>query len=255
MHLDDDGVHLGERRLVLVHDQVGALGDDVQVVVGDQRGDLDDDVPGRVQAGHLEIHPHQHGRKTTQRVTVARNGRSGDPRQARSHRDAAARRDTTEGIEVFMLRRTNGRRVRRWHVRVPRAARSTKPTARATTGYVVAAIRECYEEAGVLLAVDANGHMVTDGHPALAHRQAVYDGTVDLRHLCAEHGLTPAIDASGVGEPLDHPGRRIAAPLRHPLLRRRRSAWPNVAPRRQRDHRQQWVRPADALGPRTNAAS
>jgi 8-oxo-dGTP pyrophosphatase MutT (NUDIX family) len=61
-------------------------------------------------------------------------------------------------------------------------------------GYVIAAIRECYEEAGVLLAVDDTGAMVTDGHPALAHRQAVYDGVVDLRALCREHDLRPATD-------------------------------------------------------------
>ena len=61
-------------------------------------------------------------------------------------------------------------------------------------GYVIAAIRECYEEAGVLLATDANGAMIADGHPALAHRQAVYDGDVDLRELCEEHQLRPAVD-------------------------------------------------------------
>ena len=61
-------------------------------------------------------------------------------------------------------------------------------------GYVIAAIRECYEEAGVLLAVDDQGSMVADGHPALAHRQAVYDGAVDLRALCSEHHLRPAVD-------------------------------------------------------------
>jgi 8-oxo-dGTP pyrophosphatase MutT (NUDIX family) len=58
----------------------------------------------------------------------------------------------------------------------------------------MAAIRECYEEAGVLLAADEAGAMVTDGHPALEHRQSVYDGTIDLRGLCAEHHLQPAID-------------------------------------------------------------
>ena len=36
--------------------------------------------------------------------------------------------------------------------------------------------------------------MVTDGHPALAHRQAVYDGAVDLRELCEVHHLIPAVD-------------------------------------------------------------
>jgi 8-oxo-dGTP pyrophosphatase MutT (NUDIX family) len=60
-------------------------------------------------------------------------------------------------------------------------------------GYAIAAIRECYEEAGMLLATDELGTMVTDGHPALQHRDAVYDGSVDLGELCARHHLSPAI--------------------------------------------------------------
>ena len=57
----------------------------------------------------------------------------------------------------------------------------------------VAAIRECFEEAGVLLALDESGRHVSDGHPALDARQGVYDGTVDLVELCAEHHLEPAV--------------------------------------------------------------
>src|SRR4029450_13756265 len=45
----------------LVDNQVGALGDDLQLVVGHQRGDLDDHVPDRIEACHLEVHPHEHG--------------------------------------------------------------------------------------------------------------------------------------------------------------------------------------------------
>jgi hypothetical protein len=36
--------------------------------------------------------------------------------------------------------------------------------------------------------------MVDDGHPALAHREAVYDGSVDVRALAADHGLRLATD-------------------------------------------------------------
>jgi hypothetical protein len=46
----------------------------------------------------------------------------------------------------------------------------------------------------VLLATDQHGTMVADGHPALAHRNAVHDGTVGLLALCSEHGLRPAVD-------------------------------------------------------------
>jgi hypothetical protein len=37
--------------------------------------------------------------------------------------------------------------------------------------------------------------MVDDGHPALAHRDGVYDGSVDVRKLAADHGLRLATDA------------------------------------------------------------
>ena len=44
--------------------------------------------------------------------------------------------------------------------------------------YWVASIRECFEESGVLLALDANGRWVTDGHPALERRTDVHAGRV-----------------------------------------------------------------------------
>ncbi|MCU1361190.1 MAG: hypothetical protein JWN99_2479, partial [Ilumatobacteraceae bacterium] len=59
----------------------------------------------------------------------------------------------------------------------------------------LAAIRECFEEAGVLLAyVPGTFQTIADGHPALAERQAVHDGSIDLSTLCAQHGLQPAIE-------------------------------------------------------------
>ena len=60
VHVDDDLVHVGQGLRRLMDDQVRTLRDDVEVVVGDQGRDLDDDVGPRVEAGHLEIHPHQH---------------------------------------------------------------------------------------------------------------------------------------------------------------------------------------------------
>lgn len=102
-------------------------------------------------------------------------------------------RDTSEGLEVFMLRRTNAA-VFAGGMYVFPGGRVDPADGEGDEAYVVAAIRECYEECGVLLAVDAAGRMVDDGHPALAHREAVYDGTVDVRALAAEHGLRLALD-------------------------------------------------------------
>jgi 8-oxo-dGTP pyrophosphatase MutT (NUDIX family) len=101
--------------------------------------------------------------------------------------------DTDEGIEVFMLRRTKAAAFAGGMYVFP-GGKVDDADGHGDEGYVIAAIRECYEEAGVLLARDANGMLITDGHPALAHRRAVHDGEVDLRQLCAQHHLTPAVD-------------------------------------------------------------
>ena len=101
--------------------------------------------------------------------------------------------DTAEGVEVFMLRRTTSAAFAGGMYVFP-GGKVDEADGDGDLGYVIAAIRECYEEAGVLLAIDEHGSMVTDGHPALTHRQAVYDGDVDLRALCDEHRLVPAVD-------------------------------------------------------------
>jgi 8-oxo-dGTP pyrophosphatase MutT (NUDIX family) len=65
--------------------------------------------------------------------------------------------------------------------------------------YWIAAIRECFEEAGVLLARRAEGSYVRFDDPAvedryLAHRSAVHAGQRRLIDLCASEGLRLATD-------------------------------------------------------------
>lgn len=65
--------------------------------------------------------------------------------------------------------------------------------------YWVAAVRECFEEAGVLLAYDRDGSVLSLADPATAsrfeeHRAGVYAGTTRLVDLCAAEGLTLAAD-------------------------------------------------------------
>ena len=103
-------------------------------------------------------------------------------------------RDTSAGLEVFMLRRHAGMAFAAGMYVFP-GGRVDDADGAGDPGFVVAAIRECYEEAGILLAVDTDGGMVDDGHPALAHRVGVHDGTVDVRALVAEHGLRLATDS------------------------------------------------------------
>ena len=130
-----------------------------------------------------------------------------------------------------------------------RAARSTRPTATVTTGYVIAAIRECYEEAGVLLATDANGAMVTDGHPALAHRQAVYDGDVDLRasvRATPPAALRSTISCGSATGSRRSVNRRAASTPA--------SSWLSLRPSQASQHDDNetiasaWMQPEDALG-------
>nr|BBJ06002.1 hypothetical protein YBY_38510 [Marinobacter nauticus] len=60
--------------------------------------------------------------------------------------------------------------------------------------YMLAAVRECFEEAGVLLAQDANGKLVGADHPVLVERQALFRDEVSLAQLCEKHGLVVPLD-------------------------------------------------------------
>ena len=63
----------------------------------------------------------------------------------------------------------------------------------------VAAVRECFEEAGVLLACDAQGQPVSLQGPAgerlLARRGSLHRGETSLVDVCREHGLTLPLDS------------------------------------------------------------
>ncbi|MDF0751793.1 MBL fold metallo-hydrolase [Marinobacter sp. 71-i] len=60
--------------------------------------------------------------------------------------------------------------------------------------YMLAAVRECFEEAGVLLALDQNGADITNDHPAHGDRGALFRGDVTLAELCRHHKLTIPLD-------------------------------------------------------------
>jgi len=61
--------------------------------------------------------------------------------------------------------------------------------------YMIAALRECFEEAGLLLAVDARGRLLTRQHPALsAGREALRRERLSFRALCQQHGLGLPLD-------------------------------------------------------------
>ena len=103
-------------------------------------------------------------------------------------------RDTDAGIEVFMLRRTFTAVFGSGMYVFPGGRVESTDGDDVDRAHRLAAVRECFEEAGVLLARTADGSHVSDGHPALAARHGVHDGSVDLVDLCGEHSLIPALD-------------------------------------------------------------
>ena len=131
-------------------------------------------------------------------------------------------RDGTQGIEVFMLRRNpasafvGGAFVfpggavdehDHHHGLQPYCVGVSDPVASATLGveggglaYWVAAIRECFEEAGLLLAYDDSGEVIRFDDPHVEqrfvdHRLRVDRGELRLADLCAAEGLTLACDS------------------------------------------------------------
>lgn len=61
--------------------------------------------------------------------------------------------------------------------------------------YMIAALRECLEEAGLLLAIDGQGGQLAGDHSILsAGREALRRGELGFRALCERHGLTLPLD-------------------------------------------------------------
>ena len=125
-------------------------------------------------------------------------------------------REGAAGPEVFMLRRTLNAAFVGGHYVFPGGAVDaadrhteleplcdglTDEEASAQLGlesgglaYWVAAIRECFEEAGVLLATDSRGEVIRFDRSELEssfskHRHAVHDGELRLVDLCRQEGL------------------------------------------------------------------
>ena len=182
-------------------------------------------------------------------------------------------RDGADGIEVFMLRRSltsvfvGGAYVfpggavdeadRHSDLEAVCAGRSDAEASEALgldgggLAYWVAAIRECFEEAGLLLAYRDDGSIVTLSDPEViarfaGYRSTVHSGEQRLVDVCADEGLTLAVDRlfyfSHWITPLGSPRRFdtrffiAAAPEEQVGLHDDRETIANT-----------WIRPADAL--------
>ncbi|HSW27539.1 MAG TPA: MBL fold metallo-hydrolase [Burkholderiaceae bacterium] len=123
-------------------------------------------------------------------------------------------RDGVDGVEVLMLRRAeregdqnsgaavfpgghlDGADVRAHPLCIGLTDAQASATLRVEAGglnYWIAALRECFEESGLLLAVDSQGRwadLQTLGHAdtVMALRQRLNDGEIDIASVCAQHG-------------------------------------------------------------------
>ena len=111
-------------------------------------------------------------------------------------------RDGADGLEVFMIRRSlrlvfaGGA-----HVFPGGAVDDTdrQTGGEASVAFKVAAVRECFEEAGFLLAVDAAGDVVRLDDPTTAERFSAYrwaiaNGDTTLAAVCTTEGLRLDVD-------------------------------------------------------------
>lgn len=103
-------------------------------------------------------------------------------------------RDADGGIEVFMMRRTTKAAFAGGMYVFPGGAVDAEDSS-----FEIAAIRECFEEAGVLLARDRTGSYLRFDDPDLAerftkYRHDVHEGRSSMTRVLLDEGLSPSTD-------------------------------------------------------------
>ena len=180
-------------------------------------------------------------------------------------------RDAAVGIEVLLLRRAErgdlnsgawvfpggmveagDRDVHAWCAGVDDAAASQRlGLPGGGLDYYVAAVRECFEEAGLLFALDADGALLSERADAASAELAAWRGPLHrgerrLADLCAQHGLRLAMDRLVYfSHWLTPPGRPKRFDTRFFIAE---APATQVATHDDTEMvEQQWLRPADAL--------
>ena len=126
-------------------------------------------------------------------------------------------RDGADGLEVFMLRRHSAMATSAGRHVFPGGLVDAADYGGRTAdeAFVIAAIRETFEETGVLMATSN-----TEQQPDLeAERIALVAHQTTFDDVLARHNLTPERRRVATVVALDHSALRTA-PIRHPLLRR-----------------------------------
>lgn len=123
-------------------------------------------------------------------------------------------RDTDKGVEVLLLQRTwdavflpgyfvfPGGAMDEQETKARKHAQGRDDASISQTmsldeggaDYMLAAVRECFEEAGILVAVDESGQLIGGDHPVHQDRQAVFKGELSLADLCRRHGVSIPLD-------------------------------------------------------------
>jgi 8-oxo-dGTP pyrophosphatase MutT (NUDIX family) len=156
-------------------------------------------------------------------------------------------RDGDAGLEVLMLRRNLESGFVPGAYLFPGGAVDAADEDGGHDPFRVAAIRECFEEAGLLLARDASGaHPDTSDARFAAHRAAIAAGRESIQRVCASEGLTLAADEL---HPLSRWVTPEGAPRRYDTRFFVALAPPEQVPMHD-DHEaidHLWIRPADAL--------
>lgn len=139
------------------------------------------------------------------------NGSQNDIRPAAT---LALVRDTQSGLEILLLQRTWGAVFLPGYYVFPGGAvdqhdsqgrdhtagpadteiSHTMSLSEGGADYMLAAVRECFEEAGVLVAVDSDKRTIGADHAAHNDRKAVFRGELSLAELCSRHQLTIPLD-------------------------------------------------------------
>lgn len=123
-------------------------------------------------------------------------------------------RDTAEGLQVLLLQRTwdavflpgfyvfpgggvdDNEALGREHVLGPEDAEISQTMSLDEGGadYMLAAVRECFEEAGILLANTDDGQPVSPEHPVHREREAQCRGDISFADLCRQQNLAIPLD-------------------------------------------------------------
>ena len=175
-------------------------------------------------------------------------------------------KDTVDGLQVLLLQRTwkaiflpgfyvfpggavdDHESQSRQHTQGPGDANISQTMSLDEGGadYMLAAVRECFEEAGILLAQSADGKPVTADHPIHQVRRDLLEGRMTFSQLCNQYQLTVPLDRLAyLGHWITPPGPPRRFDTRFFVTPAPEAQWASHDEIETIDHL--WISPAQAL--------